>query len=146
MPSWLLNRAPFLLLAACTIALGLLVHHGVIPLPLPVRDVSADALWAMMIAWWVAAIAPTARLDVRSLLALTICWVVEIGQLYHIPTVDRWRETTVGQLVLGSAFDARDLAAYAGGILGAVILERMARRAGLLRSHASGIARPDPVG
>ena len=144
MPSWLLARAPFLLLAGWTIALGLLVHHGVIPLPLPVRDFSGDALWAMMIAWWVAVIAPTARLGVRSLLALITCWAVEFSQLYHSPTVDRWRETAVGHLVLGSAFDARDLAAYAGGVLGAMILERVASRAGLLRWSLTSRAAAQP--
>jgi hypothetical protein len=48
---------------------------------------------------------------------------VEVSQLYHAPVVDAVRATRLGHLVLGSGFDARDLAAYAGGIVGAVLLE-----------------------
>ena len=37
--------------------------------------------------------------------------------------LDVVRSTTVGHLVLGSGFDPRDFAAYAGGVLAAVTCE-----------------------
>jgi hypothetical protein len=82
----------------------------------------------MMIAWAIAAVFPHVSQWTRGLAALALCWAVEASQLYHSPAVDAVRRTTLGHLVLGSDFDARDLAAYALGILAAVLLERAARR------------------
>jgi hypothetical protein len=122
------ERARFVVLALATIAVGLVVHlRGTILAPL-VRDALGDALWAMMVALWVAAAAPRARRWRRGSAALALCWAVEISQLYHAQTLDAWRRTTVGHLVLGSDFDARDLGAYAVGVLAAVLLETLMRR------------------
>jgi hypothetical protein len=41
-----------------------------------------------------------------------------------LPVLDALRRTTAGHLALGSGFDRRDFAAYAGGVLAAVLLER----------------------
>jgi hypothetical protein len=82
----------------------------------------------MMAAWWVGALAPDMRPDVRSGLALAFCWAVEFSQLYHLPVLDAVRRTTPGQLVLGNGFDVRDLWAYAMGVLAALLLERAMRR------------------
>ena len=97
-------------------------------LPVRLRDLIGDALWAMMIYLSIGALAPGAPLDRRAALAVAICWGVEFSQLYHAPTLDAWRGTTVGQLVLGSGFDLRDLGAYALGVLAAWLLEATARR------------------
>ena len=87
------------------------------------RDVLGDALWAAMIAWWVGALVPRARLVVRSVAAYGVCAAVEASQLYHAPTLDVLRATRLGHLVLGSGFDPRDLGAYALGVAGAALLE-----------------------
>ena len=121
-------RLRFVAGALGTIGLGLIVHWGAIPLPFTVRDVLGDALWAMMVAWWVGALAPDMRPGVRSGLALACCWVIEFSQLYHLPVLDAVRRTTPGQLVLGSGFDVRDLWAYAMGVLAALLLETAVRR------------------
>jgi hypothetical protein len=87
------------------------------------RDVLGDALWAAMIAWWLGALVPSARLAVRSAAALAVCFAVETSQLYHAPFIDSIRHTFAGHLLLGSGFDPRDFAAYAVGVVGAVLLE-----------------------
>ena len=97
-------------------------------LPARQRDLIGDALWAMMIYWSISAVGPSARLDTRAVLAVVICWGVEFSQFYHAPTLDAWRGTTAGQLVLGSGFDLRDLGAYALGVLAAWLLELNVRR------------------
>jgi hypothetical protein len=79
--------------------------------------------------WWVGAVAPGAALRARAAAALAVCWAVEASQLVHTPRLDAFRATTPGHLVLGSGFDPRDLAAYAGGVLAAYALERALRRA-----------------
>ena len=82
----------------------------------------------MMIAWWIGVLAPNARLTLRAGFALAICWAVEFSQLYHAPALDAMRLSTLGQLILGSGFDPRDLVAYAIGVLAALILESTVRR------------------
>jgi hypothetical protein len=120
------RRAAFVALACATIAVGLIVHfHGGALGPVA-RDVLGDALWAMMIAWWAGALAPRARLAVRSMGAYAVCAGVEVSQLYHAPALDAARATTMGHLVLGSGFDPRDLAAYGAGVALAALLESMA--------------------
>lgn len=121
------TRSIYIALALGTIALGLLVHLGGAALGPVVRDALGDALWAAMMAWWVGAVAPAAPLIRRSLIAYAICAGVELSQLYQTPAIDAIRTTTLGQLVLGSGFDVRDLAAYAIGVAGAVVLEATAR-------------------
>ena len=66
-------RLTYIALALVTIAVGLLVHEQGAGLGLIARDVLSDALWATMIAWWVGAIVPGARLVVRSGAAYAIC-------------------------------------------------------------------------
>ena len=123
-----LQRAAYASLAVATITLGLAVHLGGAALPPAVRDFAGDALWAAMLAWWVAALAPRLSLRVRGAVALGACYAVEASQLYHAPALDALRATTAGHLVLGSGFDPRDLLAYAVGVLAAVLTEGWWRR------------------
>jgi hypothetical protein len=116
-------RFVYFALAAGTIALGLWVHRGGAVPDVDARDVLADAIWAGMIVWWVGAIAPGVTLMMRSALALGICFAVELSQLIHVPALDAVRQTTVGHLILGSGFDARDLASYAMGVAAATLLD-----------------------
>jgi len=112
-------------------ATGLGVHlHGGSILGLPLRDILGDALWAMMIAWLVAAAVPGASLRARAIAALSICFSVEISQRFHIPTVEALRHTFAGHLVLGSGFDPRDFFSYSLGVLAATLLERTVRGRG----------------
>jgi hypothetical protein len=116
------ERMRYVAAALATIAVGLLVHLGGSGLDPVVRDVLGDALWAMMIVWWVSAITPGARLAARIAVAYAVCAAVELCQLYHTPGLDALRSTRLAGLVLGSGFDARDLAAYALGVASAACL------------------------
>jgi len=128
MPRRLRARAAYLALALGTIAAGLAVHLGGAALGPVARDFVGDALWGMMVAWWVGAAAPGARLRTRAAVALGLCFAVEVSQLYHAPALDALRATRAGHLVLGSGFDPRDLAAYLAGVAAAVLLERASVR------------------
>jgi hypothetical protein len=112
------------------LASGLAVHFGGAALPTNVRDVAGDALWAAMIWCGFGVMAPSWSLMWRTASAYTVCLSVECSQLWHTPALDAVRATTLGHLVLGSDFDARDLVAYAAGVLLAALVERVARRAG----------------
>jgi hypothetical protein len=126
-------RVRYLVLAAATIAVGLIVHLLDLGLGAGARDVTGDALWAAMMFWWLGVLAPGSRMGIRALIAFAICAAVETSQLYHSPAIDALRETVPGRLVLGSGFDPRDFAAYAAGVLCAV----MASLA-LIRERSSG--------
>ena len=125
----------YLALAVGTMALGLAVHRRGGILSPAVRDVLGDALWASMVAWWIAAVAPTVRLPRRAAMAVAFCFAVEFSQLYHTPALDAIRRTTAGHVALGSGFDPRDFAAYAVGVLAAVLLERQADRQTWFQQH-----------
>lgn len=121
-------RSRYLTLALATIVLGLAVHLYGGALGAAVQDVVGDALWAMMVAWWIGVLAPDAPVLQRSAVALAIAFAVELSQLYHAPTLDAIRSTTLGHLVLGSGFDPRDLVAYTLGVLLAFRIERVVLR------------------
>jgi hypothetical protein len=127
MPHRFRARIPYIVLALSTIVCGLTVHRG--GLPPALRDVLGDALWAAMLAWWIGALAPVRPLRVRAALAYALCVAVELSQRVHTPQLDALRATTLGHLVLGRDFDARDLAAYALGVVAAAALEVVLRRA-----------------
>lgn len=124
------RRLRYVALATGTMALGLLVHRHGAWLDATSRDVLGDALWAAMIAWWIGAAAPRASLTSRSAWAYAVCATVEVSQLWHTARLDAVRAMSLGHLSLGSGFDGRDLVAYAVGVLGAALLDAMARRRG----------------
>jgi hypothetical protein len=78
-----------------------------------------------MIVWWVSAIIPRSSVWWRGLIALAICFSVELSQLYRAPWLEAVRGTAVGHLVLGSDFFPRDFVAYACGVLAGVLLDRL---------------------
>lgn len=119
------TRARYLVLAFCTIAIGLAVHFDGVFLRPDVRDVLGDALWATMIVWWMGVAAPRLPLRTRGLIAFAICVAVELSQAFHTPALDALRQTVPGQLILGSGYDPRDFLAYAAGVVTAVVLARV---------------------
>lgn len=121
-------RLFFVVLAASTIALGLLVHLRGSGLLAPVaRDVIGDTLYAVMMVWIAGAFAPRLSPRQRWAVAVGLCVAIELSQLYHAPALDAIRATLLGHLVLGSSFDWRDLWVYAGGSLVAVMIEKAIR-------------------
>src|SRR5215510_13766487 len=105
------RRIQYLVLAIVTIAVGLMVHLAGSALSPAVRDVLGDALWAMMIVWWMGVAAPRLPLWTRGVAALVVCVTVELSQRYHAPLLDALRGTLAGHLVLGSGYNPRDFLA-----------------------------------
>lgn len=50
-----------------------------------------------------------------ALISLSICYLIELGQLCHAVWIDQIRNTTLGSLVLGRGFLWSDMAAYTIG-------------------------------
>ena len=110
-------------MALACVVLGLAVNRFGLGLAPPLRDAAGDALWATMIFAWLGILLARHSVRVRAVLAIVLCWSVELSQLYHTAILDAWRQTTLGRLTLGVGFDVRDLAAYAVGVLIGVTLE-----------------------
>lgn len=121
-------RVRYAMAMVLVLASGLAVHFGGAALPADVRDIAGDGLWAAMIWCGVGVLMSAWSLTLRTIAAYAVCVAVECSQLVHTPALDALRATTLGHLVLGSDFDARDLAAYAGGVLAAYLVERWRRR------------------
>lgn len=88
---------------------------------------AGDALWATMVFWWLALLAPRARTWALGAAAFGIAVTVEISQLVHAPWLDALRATRVGALVLGQGFLWSDLACYAVGAGLAALLDHALR-------------------
>ncbi len=124
----MLRRWQFSALAVTTMGVGLVVHFHGYALGDVARDVIGDALWSMMMAWWVGVMIPQSEMRTRGAIALAISFTVELSQLIHTFALDALRGTTLGHLVFGSGFDLRDLASYACGVGVALLIERAMRR------------------
>lgn len=116
------SRPVLAFLFFATIALGLVSRR--MPLfPAVLGKYPGDAIWAMMLYWGLAFLAPAAPVKKLALVALVISYLDEISQLYQGPWIHAIRATTIGHLILGSAFYWEDLLAYTLGIVFVACLE-----------------------
>lgn len=123
------RRVAFALLAFATICVGLAIRFRATFLPIAVRDIMGDALWAFLVASLVSAVVPQWAMRYRARIALAVAYAVEFSQMLHAPWLDDLRATTPGHLVLGQGFDPRDLAAYLLGVAAfAIVGEAMVVR------------------
>jgi hypothetical protein len=107
---------------ALVVALGLASRKVPGLFPAVLGKYPGDALWALMVLCIAGAARPAASTAWLAATALGISFAVEFSQLYHAPWIDGIRSTTLGHLVLGSAFGWIDLVAYTVGVaIGAVI-------------------------
>lgn len=109
------RRRPWLasaLTAAALVAVGLATaRFGTGPL----GDALGDALYAALVLVLVAFVLPHRSRPAQALVALAVCWVVELAQLTGGPAVavTAWPPL---RYLLGTTFVATDLLAYALGV------------------------------
>lgn len=104
------------------VVLGLLTRR--VPALAFLGKYPGDALWALMMFFIVGLVRPHATTNRVALIALGISYAVEVSQLYEPPWLVAIRSTTLGHLVLGSAFHVTDLLAYTVGVALGVGIER----------------------
>jgi len=123
---------PFLLslaLMLATTAAGLAVRFAPLGLPLFVVKYGGSMLWALMVYWIVSALLPSWRFLAVALVAGTLATAVEFFKLYHSPTLDAFRLTLPGVLLLGRFFSVWDIGAYwLAIVIGAFVDQRIRRR------------------
>jgi hypothetical protein len=118
------SRAVYLLLAAGTIAIGLMTRRFRGVLPDAIGAYVGDVLWAAMVYLLIAAVWTRMPVPRVAAGAAIFSLAIEISQLYHAPWIDAVRATRLGGLVLGFGFLWSDLACYAAGIVLAAVLDR----------------------
>lgn len=111
---------------ALVIALGLALRAfgtrwGV---PIFIVKYGGSALWGTMVYLLVAIFAARWRPGRVAAAAMTVAIAVEFSRLYHTPSLDAFRLTLAGALLLGRIFSLWNIVAYAVGIGAAFMMEK----------------------
>ena len=121
------RRISLLLALLLTIASGLALRRFgyAANLPFAVVKYGGSILWGAMVYWLLATIFVSSRPFRIAAVALILAVAVELFRLWHTPTLDAFRLTTAGALLLGRVFSLWNIAAYATGIAAALALDRI---------------------
>ena len=125
------RRLTALILLLCAIAAGLGVHYGMPPGTL--SDISGDVLYAVAAYLAVVIVAPRLRPLAVGAIAAGWCVAVELFQLTGVPLAAGAVFPPI-MLVLGTVFDARDIALYVGTAAVLTAIDALLSRR--LRSHS----------
>ena len=121
------RRISLVLALLLTIAGGLALRRFgyAANLPFAVVKYGGSILWGAMVYWLLATIFVSSRPFRIAAVALILAVAVEFFRLWHTPTLDAFRLTTAGALLLGRVFSLWNIAAYATGIAAALALDRI---------------------
>ena len=92
--------------------------------PIFVVKYGGSALWGTMVYLLVAIFAARWRPGRVAAAAMTIAIAVEFSRLYHTPSLDAFRLTLAGALLLGRIFSLWNIVAYAVGVAVGMLLDR----------------------
>ena len=118
------KRIVFLIVSFATIAAGLFVRLKKTWFPDVVNLYLGDILYAFMMFYIVSFLAVQKTGKIRAVIALTICYCIEVFQLYQADWINAVRQTVPGKLVLGSGFLWSDLLAYLIGVTAAFLVDK----------------------
>ncbi|WP_297334061.1 DUF2809 domain-containing protein [Flavobacterium sp.] len=108
------KRLLYITITAITIGMGLFIRIKKDRFPEIFNQYAGDALYAVMMYFLISIIA-NKRPVFKAVIALTVCYAIELSQLYKAVWIEAIRQTMPGRLVLGSGFLYSDLLAYAIG-------------------------------
>jgi len=106
------RRLTCLAIAVALIPIGIAWRMAPLHLPQFLYKYGGSVLWAGMVYWLVAAMLPRSRPLSLALLAALMAALVEFSRLVPIPSVDAFRLTLAGKLILGRFFSPWDILAY----------------------------------
>jgi beta-N-acetylhexosaminidase len=118
------RRRFFLCILVIAIGLSLRLIGPCIGLPILFVKYGGSVLWGAMIYLLVAL--ATGRMACRKIVgaAMTIAVCVEFFRLYHSPSLDAFRLTMPGALLIGRVFSLWNILAYGFGALLAAAIDR----------------------
>ena len=135
------RRAVYAGLLGLTIALGL--AWRILPLGFSFFwfKYGGSLLWAVALYWLLALGFPRYRSVGLGVSAAVVAALLEFSRLWHIDTLDAFRLTLAGRLLLGRYFSLKNIVAYWVGIaLAAAVDAWVVRRAGLEAKRKTGEA------
>ena len=110
-------------LAILTLVLGLLWRFVWVGLPPALYKYGGSMLWAAMIYWLAALIAPRARPRKLAVICGAIATAVEFFKLVHTPALDAFRLTFAGKVLIGRVFYWTGILAYWVAIAAAALCD-----------------------
>jgi hypothetical protein len=116
-----------------TIAAGLAIRFAPLGLPAVVVKYGGSMLWALMIYWIVSTLLPLGRSLAVVSLAGVLATAVEFIKLYHSPSLDAFRLTLPGIVLLGRFFSVWDIVAYWLAISVGALIDKVMRSQPSLR-------------
>lgn len=105
----------YITIATITIGNGLFIRMKKDWFPETFNVYAGDTLYAFMM-YFLISIIVNKHPVFKAIAALTVCYVIELSQLYKAAWIETIRQTLPGRLVLGSGFLYSDLLAYAIGM------------------------------
>jgi Protein of unknown function (DUF2809) len=106
------RRTVCVLLLLITIPIGLGVRYLPLHLPWFLYKYLGSVLWAIALYWFLAAILPKLRPKAVAILASITAMLVEFSRLVPIASIDAFRLTFAGKILLGRYFSFRNIIAY----------------------------------
>ncbi|MGD0445992.1 MAG: DUF2809 domain-containing protein [Edaphobacter sp.] len=100
------------ILLLITIPIGLAVRYLPLGLPWFLYKYLGSVLWAVALYWFLAALFPKLRPLTVAKLAILIATLLELTRLIPIASIDAFRQTLPGQILLGRFFSLKNIAAY----------------------------------
>lgn len=107
-----------------TIPIGMAWRMLPLGLPWFFYKYGGSFLWAVALYWFIATLLPTLYPQALSAISAVAALVVEFSRLVPQPTIDAFRLTLAGQLILGHFFSFKNIAAYLLGIALSALLDR----------------------
>ena len=112
-----------------TVAIGLVSRKYLWLFPSVLGKYPGDVLWAQMVYWTTGFVFPTASIAKVASYTLAVSYADELSQLYQSPWINQILTTSMGHLVLGSAFSWIDMLSYTVGVGLCIVIEAMLFRA-----------------
>jgi hypothetical protein len=116
----------FVLIFAAMVA-GLAIRFTRFGVPPVIVKYGGSMLWALMTYWIVSTLLPSSRLFVSILITATLIGGIEFFKLHQSPTLDAFRLTIPGILLLGRFFSIWDILAYWLAISIGVLIDKKIR-------------------
>ena len=101
-----------LLLLLLTIPIGLAVRFLPLHLPWFLYKYLGSTLWAVALYWFLATLLPKLRPIALATIAILIATLLELSRLLPIASIDAFRLTLPGKILLGRYFSLKNIAAY----------------------------------
>lgn len=117
------NRLRYLGLTIFTLFFALYLRSIWQYLPFFINIWIGDFLWAMMLFWCCRIVVLQIDGKKLALWLIIFCWLIEASQTIHTPSLDAFRNTTFGGLLLGHGFLWSDIITYTIGIICAYFID-----------------------